>query len=40
VILNVFRWEPGSRERSQRYEVLARDGMTVLDALIDARERW
>jgi len=39
VILNVFRWEPGSPERTQRYEVTARDGMTVLDALVDAQRR-
>jgi succinate dehydrogenase iron-sulfur subunit len=35
VVLNVFRWNPGARERLQRYWVKARQGMTVLDALVE-----
>jgi len=32
--LKVFRWSPGTRERLQKYWVRARQGMTVLDALV------
>ncbi|HET7874968.1 MAG TPA: succinate dehydrogenase/fumarate reductase iron-sulfur subunit [Methylomirabilota bacterium] len=39
MVLKVFRWSPGSRERLQAYWVPAREGMTVLDALIDAQRR-
>jgi succinate dehydrogenase/fumarate reductase iron-sulfur protein len=39
MVLKVFRWSPGFRERIQRFWVPARDGMTVLDALIDAQRR-
>ena len=35
MVLNVFRWNPGSRERLQKYWVKARQGMTVLDALVE-----
>ncbi len=35
MILKVFRWGPGARERLQRYWVKARQGMTVLDALVE-----
>ena len=35
MVLRVFRWNPGSRERLQKYWVKARQGMTVLDALVD-----
>ncbi|MBI4589952.1 MAG: succinate dehydrogenase/fumarate reductase iron-sulfur subunit [Candidatus Rokubacteria bacterium] len=31
----VFRWEPGSAERTQQYRVEPRPGMTVLDALVE-----
>jgi fumarate reductase iron-sulfur subunit len=39
VVLKVFRWAPGARERIQRYWVPAKEGMTVLDALVDAQRR-
>src|SRR5262245_8277651 len=39
MVLKVFRWTPGLRERIQRFWVPAREGMTVLDALIDAQRR-
>jgi fumarate reductase iron-sulfur subunit len=39
MVLKVFRWSPGSRERLQRFWVPAKEGMTVLDALIDAQRR-
>jgi fumarate reductase iron-sulfur subunit len=39
VVLKVFRWAPGARERTQEYSVPAKDGMTVLDALVDAQRR-
>jgi succinate dehydrogenase/fumarate reductase iron-sulfur protein len=39
MVLKVFRWSPGSRERLQRFWVPAREGMTVLDALVDAQRR-
>ncbi|HEY7251927.1 MAG TPA: succinate dehydrogenase/fumarate reductase iron-sulfur subunit [Methylomirabilota bacterium] len=39
VVLKVFRWTPGFRERIQRFWVPAREGMTVLDALVDAQRR-
>jgi len=39
VVLKVFRWAPGSRERIQKYWVAAREGMTVLDALVDVQRR-
>jgi fumarate reductase iron-sulfur subunit len=35
VVLKVFRWSPGARERLQKYWVKARQGMTVLDALVE-----
>ena len=35
MVLNVFRWSPGARERLQKYWVKARQGMTVLDALVE-----
>ena len=35
MVLKVFRWSPGFRERIQRFWVPAKDGMTVLDALVD-----
>jgi fumarate reductase iron-sulfur subunit len=34
VVLTVFRWAPGGVEGAQAYEVEAREGMTVLDALV------
>ncbi len=39
MVLKVFRWAPGARERVQKYWVPARDGMTVLDALVDTQRR-
>jgi fumarate reductase iron-sulfur subunit len=39
VVLKVFRWSPGFRERIQRFWVPAKEGMTVLDALLDAQRR-
>ncbi len=39
MVLKVFRWAPGFRERLQRYWIPAREGMTVLDALVDAQRR-
>ncbi len=39
MVLKVFRWAPGTRERTQTYEVAAREGMTVLDALVEAQRR-
>ena len=39
MVLNVFRWSPGARERLQRYWVKARRGMTVLDALVELQRR-
>ncbi len=35
MVLKVFRWSPGTRERLQKYWVRARQGMTVLDALVE-----
>ena len=39
MVLKVFRWAPGARERLQKYWVPTRVGMTVLDALVDAQRR-
>jgi succinate dehydrogenase iron-sulfur subunit len=39
MVLKVFRWSPGARERVQKYWIPAKDGMTVLDALVDAQRR-
>ena len=39
MVLKVFRWSPGFRERLQRFWVPAKEGMTVLDALVDAQRR-
>lgn len=39
MVLKVFRWTPGLRERIQRFWVPAREGMTVLDALVDVQRR-
>jgi fumarate reductase iron-sulfur subunit len=39
MVLKVFRWAPGFRERIQRFWVPAKEGMTVLDALVDAQRR-
>ena len=39
MVLKVFRWSPGFRERVQRFWVPAKEGMTVLDALLDAQRR-
>jgi fumarate reductase iron-sulfur subunit len=39
MVLKVFRWSPGFPERLQRFWVPAKDGMTVLDALVDAQRR-
>ena len=37
MVLKVFRWAPGARERIQKYWVRARQGMTVLDALVEVQ---
>ncbi|HTY78621.1 MAG TPA: succinate dehydrogenase/fumarate reductase iron-sulfur subunit [Candidatus Bathyarchaeia archaeon] len=37
MVLKVFRWGPGTRERLQKYWVRARQGMTVLDALVEVQ---
>lgn len=37
MVLRVFRWGPGTRERLQKYWVRARQGMTVLDALVQVQ---
>jgi fumarate reductase iron-sulfur subunit len=39
VLMKVFRWAPGARERTQPYWVTSREGMTVLDALVDIQRR-
>lgn len=39
MVLKVFRWAPGARERLQKYWIPVKDGMTVLDALVDAQRR-
>jgi fumarate reductase iron-sulfur subunit len=39
VVLKVFRWAPGDRERLQSYSITAKPGMTVLDALVHAQRR-
>lgn len=39
MVLKVFRWAPGARERTQKYSIPAKEGMTVLDALVDAQRR-
>ena len=39
MILKVFRWAPGVHERLQKYWIPAKEGMTVLDALVDAQRR-
>ena len=38
MVLKVFRWGPGTRERLQKYWVRARQGMTVLDALVEVQK--
>lgn len=35
ILMKVFRWAPGARERTQKYWVASREGMTVLDALVE-----
>jgi fumarate reductase iron-sulfur subunit len=35
ITLRAFRWAPGSPERIQEYRIEAREGMTVLDALVE-----
>ena len=39
MVLKVFRWAPGAPERIQKYWIPSREGMTVLDALVDAQRR-
>src|SRR5262249_47263606 len=39
MVLKVFRWAPGARERLQKYWIPVKEGMTVLDALVDAQRR-
>ncbi len=35
MVLRVFRWSPGATERTRDYPVTPREGMTVLDALVE-----
>jgi fumarate reductase iron-sulfur subunit len=37
MVLKVFRWAPGAPERLQKYWVQTREGMTVLDALVEVQ---
>jgi fumarate reductase iron-sulfur subunit len=37
VVLKVFRWAPGTRERTDAFEVAPREGLTVLDALVEVQ---
>ncbi|PYO26553.1 MAG: succinate dehydrogenase/fumarate reductase iron-sulfur subunit [Candidatus Rokuibacteriota bacterium] len=39
MVLKVFRWAPGARERMQKYSIPGKEGMTVLDALVEAQRR-
>ena len=39
MVLRVFRWAPGARERMQKYSIPGKEGMTVLDALVEAQRR-
>ncbi len=39
MVLKVFRWAPDAEERVQEYSVPSKEGMTVLDALVDAQRR-
>ena len=37
MVLKVFRWAPGARERVDAFEVAPREGLTVLDALVEVQ---
>jgi hypothetical protein len=37
VFLRIFRYSPGSPERIEEYEIEAKPGMTVLDALVEVQ---
>ncbi len=39
MVLKVFRWAPGARQRMQKYSIPGKEGMTVLDALVEAQRR-
>ncbi|PYO55244.1 MAG: succinate dehydrogenase/fumarate reductase iron-sulfur subunit, partial [Candidatus Rokuibacteriota bacterium] len=39
MVLKVFRWAPGTRQRMQKYSIPGKEGMTVLDALVEAQRR-
>jgi len=39
VVLKVYRWAPGARERLAAFEVVPRAGLTVLDALVEIQRR-
>jgi len=39
MVLKVFRWAPGAQERLEEYAIPFQEGMTVLDALVDAQRR-
>ena len=39
MVLRVFRWTPGGGERLQAYEIAPREGLTVLDALVEIQRR-
>jgi fumarate reductase iron-sulfur subunit len=36
-VVRVFRWAPGARERMDAFEVIPREGLTVLDALVEVQ---
>ncbi len=33
--MNIFRWAPGARERLDAFDIAPREGLTVLDALVE-----
>jgi succinate dehydrogenase iron-sulfur subunit len=39
VVLKVYRWAPGAAERLASYDVVPREGLTVLDALVEIQRR-
>src|SRR5262245_34840661 len=39
VVLKIFRWAPGARERLAAFDVVPREGLTVLDALVEIQRR-
>jgi fumarate reductase iron-sulfur subunit len=39
VVLKVYRWAPGAPERLAVFDVVPREGLTVLDALVEVQRR-